>query len=317
MTLKKIHTRFQAYQLGTPGSSFSYFHGNHFTLIEARFNEINKESVLSEMKICGKGKIDTLHITSWDEDHCSFNELQAILELLMPKKIEVPGYFPQTENSIKCRDMIEYYLKIMSDAGEKIEIKAITPDYIKSLDSALNYGYNDVFYWPKLINDDHSNNNSTVKLFRGGCFNVLNTGDLEDKITGNSFLGKILNNELDILILPHHGSKNGFLSKNFLECTRPTLAICSSDHGNQYEHPDQEIRDLLFEYDINLLTTKTGDIICQSFEPHNGEVEVFNLIKDSTKISSKYTFTSKKKKILSMNLDTIRNRMQGRPFNGP
>ena len=34
--VKKIYTRFRAYQLGNAGSSFSYYADGHFTLIEAR-----------------------------------------------------------------------------------------------------------------------------------------------------------------------------------------------------------------------------------------------------------------------------------------
>ena len=57
--MKKIITRFRAYQLGNAGSSFSYFADNHFTLIEARLTEVNKETLKSELKICYKTQIDS------------------------------------------------------------------------------------------------------------------------------------------------------------------------------------------------------------------------------------------------------------------
>lgn len=63
------NTRFRAYQLGSKGSSFSYSVDNHFTLIEARYNDINKKSIQFELKKIGVQYIDCLHITSWD-DHC-------------------------------------------------------------------------------------------------------------------------------------------------------------------------------------------------------------------------------------------------------
>ena len=72
--MKKI-TRFRAYQLGNHGSSFSYYDGSRFTLIEGRLTELSKPRVLKEMEICQVNQLDCLHITSWDTDHCEHNEL--------------------------------------------------------------------------------------------------------------------------------------------------------------------------------------------------------------------------------------------------
>lgn len=44
----------------------------------------------------------------------------------------------------------------------------------------------------------------------------------------------ILRNEVDILILAHHGADNGFTTPEFLQTLSPRLAICTSDYGNQY-----------------------------------------------------------------------------------
>jgi competence protein ComEC len=45
------------------------------------------------------------------------------------------------------------------------------------------------------------------------------------------------------MILAHHGADNGFTSKSFLTHIDPALAICSSDHDNQYDRPREEIRE--------------------------------------------------------------------------
>ena len=63
-------TRFRAYQLASPGSLFSYYKKNHFTLIEARIPKGGIEVLAAELNQFGKSYIDTLHITSWDDDHC-------------------------------------------------------------------------------------------------------------------------------------------------------------------------------------------------------------------------------------------------------
>lgn len=64
MELKPINTRFRAYQLGEPGSSFSYFADGHFTLIEAKLTRQSSPSLASELKACGRTTIDTLRLIS-------------------------------------------------------------------------------------------------------------------------------------------------------------------------------------------------------------------------------------------------------------
>lgn len=90
-------TRFRAYQLGMIGSLFSYFDGNNFTLIEANLGEISESSLVVELAKCGEKTIDTLHITSWDNDHCKPESLKKILDFLTPSIIEIPGYQPDTD----------------------------------------------------------------------------------------------------------------------------------------------------------------------------------------------------------------------------
>ncbi len=202
---------------------------------------------------------------------------------------------------------------------QEVLIERITPSYITGLTSSSEFGYSGLLYWPKVIeeSDDKANDNSTVKHFREGSFNVFSTGDVENEAIGNRFLGKMLNNELDVLILPHHGSQNGCVKKNFLKRTKPLCAICSSNYDNEYDHPHESIRGLLNELHIPIFTTKTGDVIIESVAPHDGEFEVINLKSNSNELSSRKKFVSKKKKLLSMNKDTIRQRYKKKPYKGP
>jgi competence protein ComEC len=43
--LKGVKTRFRAYQLGSAGSSFSYFADGHFTLLEARLTDTSEANI--------------------------------------------------------------------------------------------------------------------------------------------------------------------------------------------------------------------------------------------------------------------------------
>lgn len=305
MAAKNKNTRFRAYQLGNAGSSFSYFNGERFTLIEARYNDTNSESIDQEISLCQASGIYNLHITSWDQDHCSPTQLEEILEKHSPSKIEYPGYNPHTDSGKESLKIIKAY-KTAGKTNKKII--QVTPDYISSLDTAENYGYRDTLHHPKYIDSESSNNNSTVKHFRSGSFNVLSLGDVESpNIASGIRRQRVINKEVDVMILAHHCADNGFTTSSFIKAVRPKVAIASADYANQFAHPKQNIRDLLHKNGVKLFTTKTGDVVIYSTGNHTGNYKVVNLKSGSSDVSSSYDFRARKSEFLSMNKDTIRS----------
>lgn len=305
MTIQAIKTRFRAYQLGSAGSSFSYCSGDKFVLIEGRYCEGNEASIEQELRICGLEQISTLHITSWDQDHCSPAQLEQILEKLKPVKVEYPGYLPHTDCGKDSLAIIKAY-KVKKATPTVI---SVTPEYIDSLDSASSYGYRNIIYWPKRVDSENANNNSTVKQFRSGCFNVLSLGDVEStQISSYLRRTRTINSEVDVMIMAHHGADNGFITSTFLKTVSPTLAIATSNYGNQFNHPKPEIRDLLHKRNVRLFTTKTGDVIVNSIGNHAGQFEVVNLKAGSTEVSSRYVGCARKNLYLRNNEDTLRDR---------
>jgi competence protein ComEC len=312
--LKSIITRFHAYQLGSAGSSFSYFADGHFTVLEGRLTELSRPHLIREMANCSVETADTLHITSWDSDHCSASELPDLLILTRPEKIEYPGYEPHSDRAEECLALIQAYSERQRNSNRPARLQAITPEYIGSLTQSEALAFRDVLYHPRWIDESCLNNNSTVQLFRRGSFNLLSLGDVESAdISARLRRDKYLSRETDVMILAHHGADNGFTNKSFLERIEPSLAICSSDFDNQHEHPRDEIRELLHEQDIRLMTTKTGDIIVKSIGDHTGAFRAINLKAYSTEISCQCDFEAKKKLLLSHNADTIRQLYTPRP----
>lgn len=281
-------TRFRAYQLGEKGSSFSFSVDEDFTLIEGRYNEVNKANVLFEMKCAGATRVSCLHITSWDEDHCKEEELRNILSELRPLRIEYPGYEPDTDCGKACKKLIENYC-----ATNIVSSNKVTPDYINNLAAGQNRQYIDILYNPTKNNTSH-NDNSIVQLFRRGRFTVLSLGDCESKEIAQSIATcSIASTEVDVMILAHHGADNGFTTEEFVNKINPKVAICSSNYDNQFEHPRQEVRNILFHHEptIPLYTTKTGDVVITCNE--DNVVHVYNLISNNTIISSQKTFRPK------------------------
>lgn len=308
MAAESRPTRFRAYQLETAGSSFSYFDGERFTLIEGRYTELSATSLHEEMRRCGVTRVHTLHITSWDKDHCNPGELSEILDRFKPVKVEYPGYPPGTDSAKECLSILLTYKKLQSH--RKRIIVSITPDYISSLRTARDFSYNDILYHPKRIDLGCSNDNSTIKQLRSGSFNVLSLGDVESEhIAAGLRRLRTIRREVDVLILAHHGADNGFTTSAFLKHVKPTIAIASSNYGNQHDHPRPAIRTLLQRHDIQLFTTKKGDILIESIDGHRGAYRVSNFIGNSTKVSDVCQSRAKKMHLLSHNDDTLRARM--------
>lgn len=300
------NTRFRAYQLDKSGSSMSYYDGSKFTLIETTLDPKNWPTLCDELNICkGKRVIDTLHITSWDDDHCSEKDLQIILSEFKPTIIEYPKYSPHTENSKNCLSIISKY----GFLNPTSTIKKLDYSYISSLNPATAWESNNIIY--NQGEYEFSNDNSSIKFFRSGKFNVLSLGDVDSPYIAKYLMqDDILCKEVDILILAHHGAEDGINTDEFIKAIKPTIAICTSDYGNEYEHPKQSVRNILQNNNVPLYTTKTGDVIIESttrrhpysvltktpvfFEAFN----VKNLQSNSTGVSSSYSFFVKRKSFL-------------------
>ncbi|NMB91956.1 MBL fold metallo-hydrolase [candidate division WWE3 bacterium] len=80
------------------------------------------------------------------------------------------------------------------------------------------------------------------------------------KVDVNS-IKPLINEGLDILKVPHHGSKFG-LNKEFYADLKPKNCIISVGKDNMFGHPSKEVVDFLLESKCNVLRTdERGDIV--------------------------------------------------------
>jgi len=119
-----------------------YFAG----MVISRFSSVVLEPLLKLTKFIKladyKKQISTLHITSWDQDHCSPGQLEQILEKFKPGKVEYPGYIPHTDSGKESLAIIKAYKAKRTTPT----VISVTPEYIDSLDCASNYGYRNIIY---------------------------------------------------------------------------------------------------------------------------------------------------------------------------
>jgi competence protein ComEC len=151
------------------------------------------------------------------------------------------------QKKIKIRNML---------AGEKVVLKALISTRINIL-------------WPskEFVTDSATKPNeiSQIFLYSYGDFNILFTGDASAKVL-NSLVGTIhelsLEN-IDILKIPHHGSKNG-LTKELLKLANPKLSVISVGRNNSYGHPAPGILEMLKALKKKYLRTdEKGDVVVE------------------------------------------------------
>lgn len=99
---------------------------------------------------------------------------------------------------------------------------------------------------------------SLVSLFTFGTFNALLTGDIEPQATNT--IADNLTTPVEVLKVPHHGSKNG-LTAELLNSSKPKVAIISAGRKNRFGHPHKETLKLLNDQRIKILGTyEKGEI---------------------------------------------------------
>ncbi len=93
---------------------------------------------------------------------------------------------------------------------------------------------------------------SVVQQLTYKSFDVLLTGDITPTATEN--IDKLSFDRVEVLKIPHHGSKNG-LTTSLLESVNPNLAVISAGKKNRYGHPHKETLAILQEKNIKTLRT--------------------------------------------------------------
>jgi competence protein ComEC len=290
-TIMSFTTKFTAFQLDSPGSLFSYYKQDTYCLIEARLPKGGMDALLADMAHHNKSRIDVLHITSWDSDHCTFNDLVPILNQLRPNKIEVPDYYPASNDGELCRKVIFEYDAIHQTFKHNVQV--VSKTYINQLATGQAGGVNNIVYH-SMYGSNNKNDMSLIKLFRSAGFNVLSVGDCEaaeiaDYLMKDSFI----QSEVDVLILAHHGADNGFTTGKLLDAIRPKIAICSSNYDNQYEHPDPGVCSLLTARNIPLMTTKRGNVTIYQL-PNSSSAIAANLASNNEIVETRIGFTPKR-----------------------
>lgn len=196
---------------------------------------------LSEVLPFWQRRIDILMLTHPDSDHVA-----GLVDVL--QRFQVGQVFANQSNV----ESVAY--QSFMDA---LDSKDITP---KAFNSTTNLSFKSGMTfegkWPNKkgdFNNFKSNSSSQVGVLRFGQFEMMLTGDIDteiaDLILQQSGLAKV-----DVLKVPHHGSKYG-LKDRHLSQVEAEVGVISVGADNRYGHPSAVTLDALTDAKLDIYRT--------------------------------------------------------------
>lgn len=217
--------------------------------------KVGKYRIEPFLKSQGVGKIDYVFISHGDGDHIS-----GITEMIKRMNVGVAietivfsnkGAWDEELEGLAHMAMKNGVRVVEMRAGQiftegEMEICCLAPNTSDGRD-----------------NMKRSNEDSMVLVLEYGKFDILFTGDVEEK--GEEKLTEILKEEYldtewDVLKVAHHGSKNS-TSEKFLGIVSPAYALISAGRGNSYGHPHEETIERLSSVKSVILSTHENGAI--------------------------------------------------------
>ena len=187
------------------------------------------DGVVKFLKSMGITEINYLIITHGDEDHAK--DAQNII-----KKIKV-------KNIILNNGSINSLEKNLLNQNINI-----TNRYHLKYFNVINLN-NEIY--------DNENDNSIVNYISFLSYKFLFMGDASKTVEDN-ILKKYNLKNVDVIKVGHHGSKTS-TDKRFIKKIKPTYSIISVGRSNRYNHPHEEVLNILKNINI-LRTDKDGTI---------------------------------------------------------
>lgn len=182
-------------------------------------------------------------VTHPDKDH--YNLLPDVLAGVDVGHVYMVG--PPSEHDA---DDVDTWLAAFS-ASKRTELSQTTFDPAGTPNSAITAGDADVYVLAGNIQatDSPVNARSIVLLVDYDDFQVILTGDATFD-TEETILSRYNDAWLDVAVLKlgHHGSSTTSTSADWLEATRPELAVASAGYDNTYGHPRKSVVEAASNY---------------------------------------------------------------------
>lgn len=201
------------------------------------------------------------HMPFWDRDievmilsHPHEDHYLGLIDVV--KRYSVLSFYSEKgESSTASYKELQ---KVLADKGIKVQTLSKGKSFIFKDKTSIKVLWPPNYPLSYFKNENLDKNGlSLVELLSFGKTNLLLTGDSNLEVVDRLSLDNI-----DILEIPHHGSKNN-INNEVLKELRPKLVVISVGKDNRYGHPNPEVVKMLKDLGIKTLRTDL-----------NGEIEL-------------------------------------------
>jgi len=202
-------------------------------------------AVSQYLRYQGANKVALIILSHPDADH--INGLYQVMKDFTVENLLIP---PDVEQSQELRA-----LKVLAQA-KKTRIIEGKEGVVLKLRPGVTFQV--LAPEPHTIENSDSNNASLIVNCTYGKQDFLFTGDIDKEI-----IEKLLplNREIEVIKIPHHGSRGSY-SADFYQELSPAIAVISAGRGNRYGHPHAEVIQGLEERGTTIYRTdKQGAVI--------------------------------------------------------
>jgi len=227
---------------------------NHYMLIDGG-KRSSREVVLKHLENEGVSRLDYIIGTHPHEDH--IGGLAHVIEHVEVGEIIMPDVTTTTKTFENLLDTI---------ASKGLNITKAVSGHKYRLDEAEF-----LILAPNSDSYSNLNNYSVAIKLQFGKTSFLFTGDAEALSEREMVENYKAILKADVLKLGHHGS-NTSTTEEFLSAVNPDYAVISVGKNNLYNHPDQDVLDMVEKRGIDIFRTdQNGTIIAES----DGEIIKF------------------------------------------
>ena len=224
---------------------------------------IGKNRLIPFLQAKGIDTIDYLFVTHPDGDH--INGIYELLENeysgMRVKHVFVSAYDDKLFELLEKRNVKAHFMKNGDKVTfGKLKIECLSPESVYKGQMAKNDEANS-----HVITED-LNDKSLVLLVtyvindeESHCFRSLFTGDISSDVELELVDGSREKlSDIDILSIPHHGSKYSSC-KEFITEVNPKICTISAGENNSYGHPHKETLERLDEYAPSAKVLRTDE----------------------------------------------------------
>ena len=229
------------------GDSILVSFDGHHALIDGggspyNVTDVGEYVVLPYLRSLGINHLDYCISTHPDADH--IGGLLAVIDQMPVDTLVVFDNYGENQ-------LYDKLLSLAEARGVNVDFAAKGDVFTLAEQVRLNILSPDV---GEVFDEDSSNDGSLVTLVSYEDFDVLLTGDLQGENQRELLNWDIDFSEIEVLQMPHHGSKNSY-DEDWYNMFSPEAVAISVGKDNSYGHPDAKIIDYWQNRGVTVLRT--------------------------------------------------------------